>query len=160
QGRGVCREVPLRHFGRADLDDYLALAFAGHALPGDFVAAVHARTGGNPLYVVDLLRYLRDRGVLARRGETWELTRASPERHGELPEPGASPIQRTVDQLKEPDRRLLMAASVQGCSFDAAVVARISNVEPADVEERLEVLERVHGLVRLVGEHEFPDGTL
>ena len=31
---------------------------------------------------------------------------------------------------------------------------------PADVEEQLEVLDRVHVFVKLVGEHEFPDRTL
>src|SRR5262249_45405364 len=45
-------------------------------------------------------------------------------------------------------------------TFDAAVVAQVLEQDAAEVEERLEVLERVHALVRLLGEHEFPDGTL
>jgi Fe2+ transport system protein FeoA len=45
------------------VERYLALAFAGHAFPEAFADAVHARTEGNPLFLVDLLRYLRDRGV-------------------------------------------------------------------------------------------------
>jgi predicted ATPase len=160
QGRGVCREFGLRHFSRADLDDYLALAFVGHHFPDEFVAAIHARTGGNPLYVVDLLRYLRDRQVLVQQGDRWEVAQPTPDLHSELPESVRSMIRRTIDNLQEADRRLLMAASVQGSEFDAAVVARIQNQEAADVEERLDVLERVHGLVRLLGEREFPDGTL
>src|SRR5262249_33820648 len=61
----------------------------------------------------------------------------------------------------EADRRLLLAASVQGLEFDSAVVARVLNLEAAEVEERLEVLERVHALVRAVErEREFPDRTL
>src|SRR6516225_5663244 len=69
-------------------------------------------------------------------------------------------ILRKTDQLSEADRRLLSAASVQGPQFDAAVVARMLGREAADVEERLDVLERVHALVRLVREQGFPDGTL
>ena len=69
-------------------------------------------------------------------------------------------IQRKIDQLGEADRQLLVAASVQGQEFDSAVVAGRWGWTPADVEERLEVLERVHALVRLVREQEFPDGTL
>ena len=53
-----------------------------------------------------------------------------------------------------------MAASVQGPEFDSAVVAQVLGREAADVEERLDVLERVHVLVRLVREQTFPDGTL
>jgi predicted ATPase len=65
-----------------------------------------------------------------------------------------------VDQLAEADRRLLLAASVQGPEFDAAVAARLLGREAAEVEERLDVLGRVHALVRLIRRHTFPDGTL
>ena len=83
-----------------------------------------------------------------------------PDLQRELPESVRGMIQRKVDQLSTADRHLLMAASVQGPEFDSAVVARLLGREPADVEERLEVLERVHYLVRLVREQAFPDGTL
>jgi predicted ATPase len=53
-----------------------------------------------------------------------------------------------------------MAASVQGPEFDSAVVAQVLGREAADVEERLEVLECVHVLVRRIREQVFPDGTL
>jgi predicted ATPase len=69
-------------------------------------------------------------------------------------------IRRKTDQLGEADRRLLSAASVQGPEFDAAVVAQMLGREATEVEERLEVLECVHALVRLVREQGFPDGTL
>ena len=69
-------------------------------------------------------------------------------------------IQRKFDQLSVDDRHLLMAAGVQGPEFDSAVVAGVLGRDAAEVEERLDFLDRVHGLVRLVREHEFPDRTL
>jgi predicted ATPase len=159
QARGVCHEMPLSLLSPTDLERYLTLAFPGHRFPGEFVAVVHARTEGNPLFMVELLRYLRDRGVIAER-DGWELAQAIPDFQRELPESVRSMIQRKIDQLGEADRRLLTAASVQGPQFDAVVVARVLGREAAEVEERLEVLERVHGLVRLVRELTFPDGTL
>src|SRR5581483_4125510 len=78
----------------------------------------------------------------------------------ELPESVRGLIQRKLDRLDEADRRLLAAASVQGHEFDSAVVAAALGLGAADVEERLQVLDRVHGLVRLVREQEFPDRTL
>ena len=47
-------------------------------------------------------------------------------------------IQRKIDQLGEDDRRLLVAASVQGYEFDSAVVARVLERDAAQVEERLD----------------------
>ena len=65
---------------------YLDLAFPGHAFPAYFAAAVHARTEGGPLFMADLLGYLRDRGVIAERDGRWGLARALPELWPELPE--------------------------------------------------------------------------
>jgi predicted ATPase len=90
----------------------------------------------------------------------WALVGAIPDLQRELPESVRGMIQRKLDQLSTADRHLLMAASVQGAEFDSAVVARVLGGETADVEERLAVLERGHGLVQLIGERTFPDGAL
>jgi predicted ATPase len=160
QGRGVCREIALPFLTREDFDRYLALAFAGHQFPEGLAALLHARTEGNPLFMVDLLRYLRDRGVIVQDHGCWALVRAVPDLPRELPESVRGMIQRKVDQLGEADRHLLMAASVFGPEFGSVGVSEVLGREPADVEERLSVLERVHGMVRLVGERTLPDGVV
>jgi serine/threonine protein kinase/predicted ATPase len=160
QGRGSCREIALPFLSRGDLDRYLTLAFPEHDFPEEFAAVIHARTGGNPLFIVDLLHYLRDRGILVASQQGWALAQAVPDFQRELPESVRSMIRRKMDQLSEADRHLLKAATVQGQEFDSAVVARVLGREAADVEERLEVLERVHAVVRLVRTQEFPDRTL
>jgi predicted ATPase len=160
QGRGACREVALPFLSRDDLSHYLALAFAGHRFPEELASVLHARTEGNPLFMVDLLRYLRDRGAIVEENGAWALVRAVADLHRELPESVRCMIQRKIDQLSETDRRLLMAASVQGAEFDSTVVAEVLGREAADVEERLEALERIHVLVRLVREQTLPDRAL
>jgi predicted ATPase len=160
QGRGVCRQIALAFLGRDDFDAYLALTFAGHRFPEEFAAVLHARTEGNPLFMVDLLRYLRECGVLVQDQRGWALARAVPDLQRDLPESVRGMIQRKMEQLGKADCRLLMAAGVQGPVFDSAVVARVLGREAAEVEERLDVLERVHVLVRFVREQTLPDGTL
>jgi tetratricopeptide (TPR) repeat protein len=160
QGRGVCREILLPFLSRSDLERYLALEFPEHGFPAAFAVLIHARTEGSPLFMVDLLRYLRERGVIAQEQCRWVLTQSVADIQQELPESVRSMIQRKIDQLNEADRRLLVAASVQGSEFDAAVVAKALALDAAEVEERLEGLERVHAFVRRVQEREFPDGTL
>src|SRR5206468_6559359 len=135
----VCREIALPFLSRDDFDRYLALAFAGHQFPEELAAVLHARTEGNPLFMVDLLRYLRDRGVIVQDQGRWALVRAVPDFQRELPESVRAMIQRKVAQLSPADRQLLMAASVQGPEFDSAVVARLLECEAAEVEERLEI---------------------
>jgi predicted ATPase len=69
-------------------------------------------------------------------------------------------IQRKIDQLQTADRHLLMVASVMGPEFGSVGVSQVLARETADVEERLAVLEKVHGMVRLVGERALPDGLV
>jgi len=69
-------------------------------------------------------------------------------------------IQRKIEQLGEGDRRLLSAASVQGYEFDTAIVAKIVDADPADIEERLESLEHIYAFVRRSWEYELPNGAL
>ena len=158
--RSVCREVALVFLSRSDIEHYLSLEFPQHRFPDELAAMIHAKTEGNPLFMVDLLRHLRGRHVLAQDQGRWVLAQSLPDLQRELPESVRSMIERKIAQLSEEDRRELVAASVQGSEFEAAVVAQALALDAADVEDQLERLERVHAFIRLVGEHEFPDRTL
>jgi len=160
QARGVCREIALTPLGRLDLDRYLTLAFPGHVFPEEFAAVVHARTEGHPLFLVDLLRYLRDRQVIAAADGRWAVAGSLPDLRRELPGSVRSMIRRTLERLDEGDRRLLAAASAQGYEFDSTAVAAAVGLGAAEVEERLQVLDRKHGLVRVLREVEFRDRTV
>jgi serine/threonine protein kinase/predicted ATPase len=158
-GRGLCRVISLEFLSQADVERHLSVTFPSHAFPTGFAALVHAKTEGNPLFVVDLLQYLRDRHVLADEGGRWVLAQAVPDLSRELPQSVRSMIQRLLDQLTDDERRLLLAASVQGLEFDSVVVAEVLAVDATEVEERLEVLDRACGLVKRVGEYQLPDRT-
>jgi predicted ATPase len=160
QARDLCREVGLSRFGRPDVERYLTLAFPGHRFPSAFVDLLYTRTGGNPLFLVDLLRDLRERGAVTEMNGGWELAPPLAELGCDLPESVRGMIERKLDRLDEADRQLLSAAAVQGARFESAAISRALRLEPALVEERLQRLDKVHGLVRPARQHEFPDGTL
>ena len=160
QGRGRCHELSLDFLTLEDIEEYLALNFPGHRFPAEFADLIHTRTSGSPLFIVDLLRFFRDRHVIAETDGRWELAESVEEIEDEIPESVRSMVQKKIDQLVDLDRRLLTAASVQGYEFEAAVVAKALEMDEVEVEERLECLDRVHALVRPVGEQELPDNTL
>ena len=160
QARGLCRELQLEFLSQEEIVQYLALEFPGHRFPPEFPKLIHAKTEGSPLFMADLMRYLRARGVIAQADDTWALAQDLPDIERELPESVRGMIERKIAQLSEEDRKLLVAASVQGYEFDSAVVAEVLNINAGEVEERLEKLERIHAFVRLVEEREFPDRTL
>ncbi|HET8676409.1 MAG TPA: protein kinase [Blastocatellia bacterium] len=160
QARGVCREIELKFLSRSEVEKYLALEFPEHRFPAELPALIHSKTEGNPLFMADLVRYLRDREVIAEEHGRWVLAQSLPTIERDLPKSVRGMIERKIAQLSEEDRRLMVAASVQGYEFDSAIVAKALKLDPADVEERLETLERVYALVRLVSEREFPGRVL
>jgi serine/threonine protein kinase/tetratricopeptide (TPR) repeat protein len=167
QARGVCRELLLEFLNEAEIAEYLALEFAPHRFPAEFPQLIHAKTEGSPLFMADLLRYLRDRSVIALEDNaqdasvpTWTLAQALPNIERDLPESVRGMIERKIGQLSEDDRKLLTAASVQGYEFDSAVLGQALKLDADEVEERLEKVERVFAFVKLASEAEFPNRTL
>jgi len=155
--RGICRDVALPFLRLNDIERYVEAQFPANLFPREFTQVVQERTEGNPLFMTDMLRYLRDRRILVEEGGKWLLAQPVGEVRKLIPVGIRSMIRLKIDQFTKDDRRILLCAAVQGVEFDSAVIAQVLSSEPADVEERLQELETVHNFVRTVGEHEFPN---
>jgi predicted ATPase len=153
-------ELPLSVLGREDVEQYLSLEFPGHGFPPALAALIHEKTEGHPLFIVDLVRYLKDRGDVAEENGRWVLKPAVNEVAAQLPETVRSTIRRKIERLDEVDRKVLAVASVQGHEFETLVVSEALGLDPADVEERFEALDRVHRLVTTAGVSGLPDQAL
>ena len=160
QARGLFEEIPLPFLEVDEIERYLALQFPSHRFPPDFPSVIHAKTEGSPLFMADLVRYLRNTGGVVEETGRWVVASALEDVPRGLPESVRSMIERKVEQVDEHDRRLLLTASVQGHRFDSMIVAEAADIDPGEVEDRLENLERVHAFVRRGHEQEFPDRTL
>ena len=148
-------ELTLDLLSPDDVLQYIDLEFPKHRFPRKFVRLIHSRTEGNPLFMVDLLRDLRARGVVTQQHSSWVVRPVS---DLELPKRIESLIDQKVVALDGIDRALLSWAAVQGYEFDSAVLARTNDAPGTNVEERLDVLERRHALIRRVGSEELPSG--
>jgi len=160
QAHGLCSEIALEFLSQAEVEKYLALAFTPHRFPRELAKLIHAKTEGSPLFMADLTRYLRDRGVITQESGHWILAQELPEIERDLPESVRGMIERKIAQLDPDDHKLLTAASVQGYEFDSAVMAEALKLDADEVEERLEKLEQVFAFVKLTSEAEFPNGRL
>ena len=160
QARGLCRELLLEFLTESEVGEYLTLEFPAHRFPVELPKLIHAKTEGSPLFMADVVRYLRERGVIANTNGVWTLAQTLPDIDRELPESVRGMIERKIAQLSEEDRKLLTVASVQGYEFDSAVAAQVVGLDSDEVEERLEKLERIFAFVKLASEGEFPDRTL
>src|SRR5262249_15590717 len=91
----------------------------------------------------------------------WELAQAVPDFQRALPESVRGMVETKLARLDEADRRLLAAASVQGCAFDSAVGARAPGPGARGGEGGPGLVERVPGPACLPRrEQELADGVL
>ncbi|MEO8131192.1 MAG: AAA family ATPase, partial [Bryobacteraceae bacterium] len=155
-----CRDIELACLGLEDVEAYVALEFPGNTFPREFAAAIFDRTEGNPLFFVDLLRDLKNTGIIAQQNGVWELAYPLADARDLLPDSVRAMVERKIGRLNEDHRRLLQIASVEGVKFHSAVLARVLGIDAAQVEESLEILSEKQRLVQFSGQLEFPDSTL
>ncbi len=111
-------------------DEAFALACfcAGRTLPDDLLQRVYERSDGNPLFVVELVRELRESGL---------------ER---VPDSIAEIVRERLARLNEAARSLLHAAAIAGASPSAELLADVTGMREGDVLQRLDELVTSHFL--------------
>ena len=90
------------------------------------VMEVTGRTGGNPLFVEEILRMLIDRGTLVRAGARWEVTGPL---EGLVPDTVQGVITARLDQLAREEKLVALEASVLGKDFWGGALEAISDAD-------------------------------
>jgi ABC-type oligopeptide transport system substrate-binding subunit/class 3 adenylate cyclase len=131
--------------GKEFIDAYLKSE--KNRLSPDFHRALLEHTGGHPLFTVELLRDLQERGDLIQdkrgfwaEGEDLDWSR--------VPARVEGVIEERIGRLREELRETLTIASVEGDLFTAQVVARVQEVTERNLLKALSrELEKQHRLV-------------
>jgi ABC-type oligopeptide transport system substrate-binding subunit/DNA-binding SARP family transcriptional activator len=117
-----------------------------------FRAGLVRHAGGHPLFTVELLRSLQERGDLVLDGEGRWVEGPSLDWEA-LPARVEGVIQERIGRLEQELRDILTIASVEGEAFTAQVVARVGEIEERKVLRQLSrELAKQHRLVRERGE--------
>ncbi|MBO0728851.1 MAG: AAA family ATPase, partial [Acidimicrobiaceae bacterium] len=107
----------------------------GHSPSEDFVAMLHAETGGNPFFVHELISHLADLGLLSSdRG--WP-TAAEVEGSG-APAGVRHVLANRIRQLSPSSADALVVASVAGSDFEARDVAFVAGADIVEVTALLD----------------------
>jgi len=163
--QGQCVELPVPALDVAAVEEYLGRRCGAPATRRSAAAAetglahtLHARTDGNPLFLVSVVDDLLERGLLVQDETGWSLAVAAE----------ALTAPRTVRQLLESEldrvdagaRDLLELASLAGMEFSAAAVAAATGTALDAAEAGCEALARQGRFLRACGSERWPDGTL
>ena len=117
----LCDEVVLDPFSEQDIADYIDDRFPDGGVSETFVRALHARTDGLPLFVVNVIDHLAAQGLLQLG--TQEARADTAIAQLQVPENLAGVIDKQIGRLSTEQRTLLEAASVCGVEFRPLPVA-------------------------------------
>ena len=109
-------------------------------LPDTLRGQILARAEGVPLYAVETVRMLLDRGLLVREGNVYRP--AGPIEALEVPETLHALIAARLDGLSAEERRVVQDGAVLGKTFTREAVEALSGINPASVESVMAALVR------------------
>jgi tetratricopeptide (TPR) repeat protein len=157
--QGQSEELSLSCLPGDAVAEYLEQRCPGHRFPPALSPLIHQRTDGNPLFMVNVVDALVDRGMIRQAGGRWELAVGLDEVAVGVPGNVVRMIEREIDRLEPQERSVLEAASVAGTEFSTAAVAAAVDEDQVLVEEVTARLARRGQFVRLTGQTRWPDGT-
>ena len=109
-------------------------------LPEELRAQILTRAEGVPLYAVETVRMLLDRGLLVQEGSVYRPV--GPIETLEVPETLQALIAARLDGLSSEERRLLQDGAVFGKTFTREALAAVSDLEEGRLEQLLAGLVR------------------
>jgi predicted ATPase/DNA-binding winged helix-turn-helix (wHTH) protein len=160
-----CEELRLKLLSEENVVDYLAkrLASDGSRQFGTLAPAIHTRTDGNPLFMVNMVDYLLvDAGLLVNSREVSEAQWGETLRAHRLDALRSirQMIERNLERLQPEEQAVLEGASVAGAEFSAAAVAAALERPQNEVEACCARLSRHEQFVTGQGPIAWPDGTV
>jgi class 3 adenylate cyclase/tetratricopeptide (TPR) repeat protein len=112
--------------------------FAPSVVSEEVIELVVQRAGGNPLFISELVAYLKTHGLRRARSGALELDEASTEA---LPLTLRSVIGARLDALRPDLRDLVQIASVVGDRFSLGALSAVSGLDEAELHQALGELE-------------------
>ena len=105
---------------------------------------VYAETDGNPLYILEILKWWKETGVI---GERMSERTLFDRENLSVPPRIYNPILHRLNRLQENDREVLEVAAVGGERFDVDDVILCLDMDRRTALRQIQQLERRHGLI-------------
>jgi tetratricopeptide (TPR) repeat protein len=139
--------LPLGRLGARDVVELIRQVFKSEVLTDRLGARIAHKSDGVPLFVFEIIRGLREQGLIESRPDGTCVETAVIDQI-EVPSAVRDMIENRLTELSDEDRTLLDVAAVMGHRFEPDLVARARGMKRVHVLERLASLERRFGVIR------------
>lgn len=145
----ACQEIRLGAFDRPQLEAYIHQRFPQQEFYARFIDELEHVTGGNALFVQEMLTNMIERGIIVEHDGVWGATDEPEYTH--LPRTVEGVIKERYERLSNELREMLQVAAVEGEEFSFEVLESILQENRLALNRRIDRLMNKHALVHRSG---------
>lgn len=144
---GLSDTLALEPMNESECGLLVAVLVKERAIPVWFTDLVYKETQGNPLFIIELIKWWKDQNLIkdGRVGIDWQIFE---DQKGVIPPRTLDVIAHRLRQLTEEERTLLDIAAVGGEQFDIADVIAISAEDKIKILQCCQRLEKKYGIIK------------
>jgi len=156
---GLYKEINLERLDEEGTQSVISSVFPGSDFPESFAHLIYEETEGNPLFILEVLKLLRDEGVISQEDGEWRLS--SKISRVAIPEKVNEVIMDRLRSLNREERDVVDVASVEGDFFQSDTLCHCLRLPRMKVLRNLQDLEYFHHLIHASErEYHFDHGKI
>jgi len=153
-------EINLERLEEPDVAEYLQIHFANGDFPDGFANLIYRHSGGNALFLVNILLDMVKRGLIAQADGSWKLKVSLEDVEPRVPETLDQLIEAQFQQLSAEEQRILRSASVAGERFSVWAISTAAELEPEIIEDACERLAERLQFIKAAGINALANGQI
>ena len=139
--RGELKRFNLEPLRTEDIQKLVAKLFDGKTLPDELLKTLMQNSAGNPLFVVETISSLLQKGKIEPKGQEWSLDSATPE---DIPTHLGELMKERLMRMDKESVNVLMLGSILGEKINPNQLAEMSNL---NVQQVLNILVNARRLL-------------
>ena len=133
----LLQSVLLKRMSLNDISEMIKQILEQDDVPKEFCELVYQKTGGNPFFVEEVIKSLKEQEQIFREGSRWKIKEIS---RIEFPETVKGVVKARIGRLDDECRNLLTTASFIGYDFTFEALRAVTGFED---NKLVELLERI-----------------
>ncbi len=138
-GKSFYHQLPLAPLGPEAIRELLDALLGNHPSTAGLAEAIHARTGGNPVFTEEVVQNLIESGKLQGSKGAYRLV--TPVARLEVPSSVHALLAARIDRLAEREKDVLQTAAVIGREFDEPTLVAVVEQAAPQLREALQKLK-------------------
>src|SRR5882724_4269069 len=156
----LSHEINLERLEEPDVAEYLEIHFANGDFPKTFANLIYRHSGGNALFMVNILLDMVKRGLVGQIDGIWKLKVALEDVEPRVPETLDQLIEAQFQQLSAEEQCILRSASVAGERFSVWAISTAAEMESDAIEDICERLAERLQFIKAAGINALANGQI